>query len=175
MTARTWGELEQEAERDYGEAWLPDRDDDHPRTLVGTVIGYNQGPESAFTGENPWICAVTDRDGKPWSVWLNRAVLVSEFERHRPMPGERVAIRYRGVQDEPSRQGGAPAHLYRVTVDRDQQLPEFLIRPRLEGGQDTPDVPIDTGDVPTVPPSSDADVPDADVIEEGGDDDSIPF
>jgi hypothetical protein len=172
-TERSWEELEQEAERDYGEAWLPDIHDDHPRTLVGTVTGYSQGPESVYTGEQPWICAVEDRAGKPWSVWLNRTVLVSEWERQRPLPGERIAVRYRGVQDEPSVKGGQPAHLYKLTVDRGPQLPEFVTRPRLEAGQDPgPDVPIDSGDLPPV----DAEVPDADVVEEKGEDDGpLPF
>jgi hypothetical protein len=163
---RTWEDLEQGANRDYGEAWLPDRDDAQPRTLVGMIAGYDRGPVSTFTGEQPWICAVRDRDGKDWSVWLNRTVLVSEWERHRPMPGERIAVRYRGVQEEASRVGGAPAHLYRLTVDRDQELPGFLTRPQeLE--------PADLSDIPSDLPPTDADVVDATADELG--DDDLPF
>jgi hypothetical protein len=161
---RDWDELEQAAEREYGEAWLPDLHDEQPRTLVGAVTGYNQGPVSEYTGEQPWICAVEDRDGKAWSVWLNRTVLVNEFERKRPMPGDRVAIRYRGVQDEPSRKGAQPAHLYTLTTGAEQRLPEFITRP--VGELPPPDeVPIDTEGLPPPPPV------DAEVV----DDDPIPF
>jgi hypothetical protein len=160
---RTWEQLEQDAEREYGQAWLPDREPDHPRTLVGTVAGYDQGPVSTFTGEQPWICTVEDRDGKLWSIWLNRAVLVSEWERQRPMPGERIAVRYRGQQEEASRQGGAPAQMYRLTVDRSQQLPEFITRPQLAAPES--DIPTD---IPTEP------IVDATVVEEP-DDDDIPW
>ena len=123
---------------------------------------------SDFTGESPWICTIEDRAGKVWSVWLNRAVLVGEFERHRPMPGERVALRYRGKQEEASRAGAQPAHLYALTVQREQALPEFLTKKELAPGEqqrDTPDVPIDNAELPPAP------VPDAEVVS----DDVIPF
>ena len=166
---RDWDELERSAEQEYGEAWLPDLHDEQPRTLVGTVTGYSQGPVSEYTGEAPWICAIEDREGKNWSVWLNRTVLINEFERKRPMPDHRVAIRYRGVQAEPSRKGAAPAHLYTVTTGT-SRLPEFLTRPELpepplpgEG-----DVPIDVEGLPALPPPVDAEV-----VED--DDDKPPF
>jgi hypothetical protein len=194
-TERTWDDLVELNERqEYGQAWLPDREDDHPGTLVGTVCGYDQGPMSEYTGERPWVCTIQDRHGKLWSVWLNRAVLVSEFEKHRPLPDERVVLRYRGrQQDTPSRAGAAPAHLYTVTVDRDQQLPAFLTRPQLEPGQDRrrdlevtggSDVPDDTaGFAYGQPPAAkaDAEVTDAQIVEDkpdskgADDDDPIPF
>src|SRR5437868_8294870 len=95
-------------------------------TLVGTVRGYNQGPVSEWSNEAPWICTIEDRGEKLWSLWLNRAVLVSEFERARPMPCERIVVRYRGRSEKPSKTGATPAHLYTVTVDRDKALPGFL-------------------------------------------------
>jgi hypothetical protein len=183
---RSWDELVKLNERqEYGQAWLPDREPDHPRTLVGTVRGYDQGPTSEFTGVQPWICTVQDRAGKLWSIWLNRAVLVSEFEKQRPMPDERIVVRYRGQQETASRTGAQPAHLYALTVDREQQLPEFLTRPQLEPGEDRRrDLEL-TGesDVPDDPDAftygqqrpKPVDIPDADVVEDKGDDDELPF
>jgi hypothetical protein len=119
------------------------------------VTGYDTGPISTFTGERPWICAVHDRNGTDWSIWLNRAALVSEWEQLRPLPRERTAVRYRGQQDEPSRQGGAAPHLYRLTVDRDQELPGFVTGP--------PPAQLETGgsDIPSDLPPPDATVVDA--------------
>lgn len=187
-TERTWDDLVDLNQRqEYGEAWLPDRESDHPRTLVGTVANYDQGPVSEFTGECPWICTVQDRDGKLWSIWLNRAVLVSEFGKQRPMPGERVVVRYRGQQAKASRQGAAPAHLYTVTVDRDQQLPAFLTAPALEQGAERvrdleriggSDVPSDGFEYGEQRPVGSVELPDTDVVEDkpkDEDDDPIPF
>ena len=131
-----WDQLQAEAERDYGEAWLPHKNADHPRTLVGRVIGYDQGPVSVYTGEKPWIATIEDRHGKAWCVWLNAAVLVSEFERKRPMPDEQVAIAYKGVAEKASQPGMAPPHLYRVIVKRDQGLPPSFAAGALEPGEE---------------------------------------
>ena len=129
--------------------------------------------------------------GKLWSIWLNRAVLVGEFGKHRPMPGEKIVIRYRGQQEKASRVGAAPAHLYTLTVDRDQALPGFLTAPALEAGERVRDLK-QTGESQDLPADPAAftygeqrppavDVPDADVVEDkpksekGEDDDPIPF
>ena len=99
---------------------------------------------------------------------MNRTVLFNEFERKRPMPGDRVAIRYRGVQAEPSRKGAAPAHLYTVTTGAEQELPGFLTRP---AGQlpppDDEDLPVDTEGLPEPPPL------DAEVVAEA--EEPLPF
>ena len=68
-------------------------------------------------------------------VWLNRAVPVSEFEKQRPMPDERIVIRYRGQQETAARAGAAPAHLYALTVDRERQLPGVPHPPGTRGGE----------------------------------------
>ena len=169
MSATDWDTLvERNKNEEYGAGWFPDNPaNDCPKTLVGTVRTYNQGPLSEFTGECPWICTVEDRDEKLWSVWLNKTVLISEFERHRPMPGERIVIRYRGRAEKASRTGAQPAHLYTVTVDREQALPAFLTDSSERPALNEPDVPIDNAELPAPPP-----VADAEVIE---DDDRIPF
>lgn len=171
MTDRTWEELIEDNENaDFGEAWIPDQRD-QPTTLVGTVRSYNLGPESQWSGERPWICNVEDRHGQTWSVWLNRDVLVREFSDQRPMPGERIVLRYRG-RAEKSKTGASPAHLYTLTVDREHQLPGFLAP---AGQQPTSDIPVDQEfDRLIEKGNADPDVPDAEVVEEGGDDD-LPF
>jgi hypothetical protein len=173
---------EQEPEQEYPESWLPWKDAAQPRSLVGDVASYELGPDLGY-GRN-WICTVTDREGKPWSVWLSQKVLLGEFEEQRPMPGERIVLRYIGLQEEPK--GGGPAyHRFRLTVEREQQLPEFLTRPQLEPGEEPSDSPSSLGVLPpgqvnVAEPNTEA-VTDAEVVEErdalegGEDDDPLPF
>jgi len=169
MTERTWDQLIEDNENaDYGEAWIPDQRE-QPATLVGTVRSYNIGPESQWSGERPWICNIEDRHGQTWSVWLNRDVLVREFEAQRPLPGERIVIRYRGRSEKASRAGASPAHLYTVTIDREQQLPGFLVRPAIPAESD---IPVDREFDQLIEAAEN--VPDADVVEEGTDD-ALPF
>lgn len=186
MSERSWDELvDLNKHQDWGTAWLPDRDADTPKTLVGVIAGYDQGPVSEYTGRPQTICTVEDRDGFLWAIWINRTVLIREFERQQPLPGERIVLRYRGTQDEPSRQGAAPAHLYTLTVDRDQALPSFLSRPALGQGERRKDLEVDPSksEVPSdgseftygQQRATTVDVPDADVVEEKPDDDDIPF
>jgi hypothetical protein len=152
------------SEEEFPESWLPMKHGDQPRTLVGEVTDYDLGPD--FGWGRKWVATVTDDDGKPWSVWLSADVLVREFEDQRPMPGERITIRYMGKQDKPK--GGGPGyHRFRVTMHRGEpQLPEFLTRPRLGAGQEESDIPADTSDLPPA-----TTIPDADVVF----DDDIPF
>jgi hypothetical protein len=149
----------QPPEDEYPESWLPWENRDQPRTLVGEILGYNLGPDMGW-GQR-WIATVQDCDQTAWSVWLSQKVLISEFEEQRPMPGEKVTIRYRGFQDQPK--GGGPAyHGFRVTVDRGQQLPEFLTKPK------DPLELAERSDIPTgLPP----DPPDAQVVDSTAEDD----
>jgi hypothetical protein len=138
---RGWDDLIEASEREIGEAWKPTQDRDCPATLVGTVAGYQQvALNTGYGPDAPWVCSVEDRDGKLWAVWLFQTVLVSEFERWRAMPGERVVIRYRGRSDK-ERPGLSPYHRFTLTVDRgDRGLPGFLTEPdELEpGGSEVP-------------------------------------
>jgi hypothetical protein len=145
-------------DEDYPESWLPWKVADQPRTLVGTVADYSKGPDFGY---GPcWICTVTDRCGKPWSVWLSQEVLRRQFEEERPMPGEQLSLRYMGMQDKPKR-GGPGYHRFRLTVQRGPRLPEFLLEPGRDAETDSPaDATVDV-------------VPDADVVE--GDSDADLF
>ena len=105
-----------------------------PRTLVGTVVRYQQVPFASEYGmDDPWVCTVEDRDGKLWAVRMWQAVLVSEFERWWPLPKERIALRYKGLSEKAAA-GRNPYHRYTLTVDRDTPaLPGFLtVAPELE-------------------------------------------
>lgn len=190
MGERSWDELvDLNKRQEYGKAWLPDRDEDAPKTLVGTVCGYDQGPTSEYTGQPQWICTIEDRSGVLWAIWLNRTVLFNEFERQQPKPDERIVVRYRGTQETASK-GNSPAHLYSVTVDRPEQaLPGFLTKPALGPGErrrdltvdpNASDVPGDGSEFAYGQQRETATVTDAEVVEDDkgkgkSDDDEIPF
>jgi hypothetical protein len=176
---RSWDELVELNERqEYGQAWLPDREPDHPRTLVGTVRAYDQGPTSEYTGQQPWICTVEACDGKLWSIWRTgrcwfRSSRSSARCRTSGSSSATAGSRRRRAARAPRRRT-----LYSITVDREQQLPAFLARPQLEP-------PADPGPEPA-PVMADGfaygeqrpepiDVPDADVLDEKGDDDDVPY
>ena len=83
------------------------------------------------------------------------------------MPGEQIAIAYKGISERASKPGMAPPHLYRVVVKRDTRLPFTRAAGALPP---VPDVPIDTEGLPDPLPL------DAEVVEDAEDDfDSPPF
>jgi hypothetical protein len=171
---RGWDQLLEESEREIGEAWKPTQDPDCPSTLLGTVVGYQQVDlNTGYGTDAPWVCTIRDRDDKDWAVWLFQAVLVSEFERWRPLPGERVVIRYRGKSDR-ERPGLSPYHRFTLTVDRGQPgLPGFLAESaQLEPGE--AEVPADTEGLER-PVDADVVEEEAEEEKEGGDDDDVPF
>ena len=85
--------------------------------LVGTILRYDRG-ESAYGLR--WIAVLKEEEtGDPVSVWLNHKVLLEEFRRKRPKPGERIGIR----RLEDAEKGYAR---YAVRVDRDEpEVPNF--------------------------------------------------
>lgn len=123
--------LTERANRDYPEAWRPDKDS--PETLVGVVAGYEKA--TSEYGEKD-IMAVRDVDGKEWSVWLIHAALVAAVARERPQIGELVLIRYQG--EKTSATSGRRYHAYRLEVEREQRAPDFDAMAADAGG-----VPLD--------------------------------
>ena len=120
-----WDDLIEESERDIGQAWKPAVDSDCPKTLAGTVVGYQQIDIGSEYTPEPWVCTIEDRVGKLWAVWLFQTVLESQFKRWRPIPGERIAICYKGLSGE--RPGGLkPYHHFGMFVDRERPQPPWL-------------------------------------------------
>jgi hypothetical protein len=114
---RSWDELIEENERDHGRPWLPHAgDEDSPTTLVGTIIGFTWVTTQKMP-EGCLVCAVTDRDGGLWSVWINTKVLKDEFARQLPKSRERIVLRYRGIAKQASQPGYSPAYLFTLTVE----------------------------------------------------------
>lgn len=168
-------------DEEYPESWLPWKNPDQPRTLVDAeILNYGLAPDFGYG--RSWTCAVADREDRRWTVWIGvppagpsdrPSVLYRQFDDEKPMPGERITIRYVGFVDKPK--GGGPGYRnVRLTVHRGPELPAFLLAPPPDE-----EVPLDTAGLP---PAPSVDVPDAIVVDEpdvreGGDndDDDIPF
>jgi hypothetical protein len=175
--------VEANAQDEFGEAWVPKKDETQPRTLVGWVRGYNLAkPDmNKWPKGPPWVCNVQDRDGKAWSVFLLGKVLFEEFARTEPGIGDEIVVRYCGTAAKASQPGWSPAEIFRVTTRKSLEAPKLFARPELAAAattDDAADVPIDAAGLPPAP-AADVDVPDADVVEDrsgdaGGDDDDLP-
>jgi hypothetical protein len=94
----------------YPPAWRPTTGD----ILVGIVEGYDVG----FTpyGSVRTCMIVEEGTHRKYSIWLSSTVLLSLFERFKPLPGERLGLRYLGVDAQKR------YHKFRLLVDRPQAL-----------------------------------------------------
>jgi len=90
----------------WPEAWRPKPGE----ILSGRVFGYSQA--QGMYGP-VWVCTVKrDPDGERVAIWLSSTVLLAEFRKLRPRPGERIAVKFAGQH---SSRG---YNLFKVVVDR---------------------------------------------------------
>jgi hypothetical protein len=104
-------------------AWEPNVGD----IIVGSVMSYDT--RKGYQGREVFVVTLEVENPAPdgpkvVDVWLTRTVLLGEFKKLRPAPGERVGIAYCGPQ---AREEGEDYELYKVTVDRegDGAVPDF--------------------------------------------------
>src|SRR5581483_9921333 len=90
-------------------SWSPEREP----VLVGTVIRYTIAPGKH--GECK-TCIVQREDGSRVAVWQNSTVLVSLFSQEDPKPGQRIGLRFLGVNPKGYK-------MFRMLVDRDETAP----------------------------------------------------
>jgi hypothetical protein len=88
------------------ESWKPDPGD----ILEGILARY----EEVDAGHGPKKIAIIEDQGtsKIWAVWLSPKVLCSEFEKHRPRPGEHIAIKRYSDHEKGYK-------VYKLVVDRE--------------------------------------------------------
>jgi hypothetical protein len=114
---------------DFPPAWKPVPGE----ILVGTVEGYD-----TWEGKYGPVKVVILRDeagGALVSVYLSSMVLLQEFRKLRPRPGETVGIRYLGKDEDRG------YHKYKVMVDRDTNVEAFFAADGAAPGPDD-DVPL---------------------------------
>jgi hypothetical protein len=88
----------------------------------GTLVEYSAAPTRFSNGKDVPIAVIEDKDGNRGSLWLNTTVLLSQFAKIRPKPGERMVITYRGLKDD----ADPPYHDWRVTCpDRPPYVPDW--------------------------------------------------
>ena len=103
---------------------LDDLDRDFPKTVildeenpkfVGVFKRVEFGP-SQFRDELVPIVVMKDQEGNEHGLWLNNAVLISQFKRNRPKVGELVGIAYMGKRE--SKNSPQPYKDYKVRIQR---------------------------------------------------------
>jgi hypothetical protein len=110
--------LYERAQADDGERppyWSPEPGE----ILTGRLLYYSEGVTSI--GERRIAVVERHPDGEVVSVWLMKSVLISEFDRLNPQPGDGVVVKYFGER-QPKNPNGRPYHLYRLWVSRAQPV-----------------------------------------------------
>lgn len=96
-------------ERSDASAWMPAVGD----KLVGQVVGMAE--HDAGHGPYPIVIVAADADGEDWAFHAFHSVAKAEIESQRPVPGDRIGIKYEG----PKRgKNGNNYESYRVLVRR---------------------------------------------------------
>ncbi|MBM4043659.1 MAG: hypothetical protein FJ279_00945 [Planctomycetes bacterium] len=114
----------------WPEAWRPKPGD----VLTGIVESYSEGPTPYG---NVHTVIVKDEDaGERVSVWLSSTVLLSEFRRLRPKPGERIGLKYEGKDADKG------YHRYKLLVDRGA-VPSLEALGGEDGRGEASDWPVD--------------------------------
>jgi hypothetical protein len=100
------------------EGWKPTPGDEIDGTLLGVKMGHSDYKANA--GKNPVypILFIRKDDGVTTSVHCFHAVLENEVRSARPLPGERIYIKYLGSTGE-VKNGKNPPERYAVHVTRD--------------------------------------------------------
>lgn len=108
-------ELEEE-DGDYPDAWRPEIGE----ILVGELVRYSRG----HTTYGEAVIAIVSHEGtgELAAVWLLHHVLLDEFRKLRPSPGERIGIKR--LPDAERAQN--PYQRFIVRVDRPDEVPDAL-------------------------------------------------
>jgi hypothetical protein len=133
----------------YPESWTPDVGD----IITGELVEYSKG-HTDYGGfhiaviEGTWYKDGEEYPGR-FSVWLSHTVLIQEFKKHRPEPGEKLGVKR--LPDDQEKE----YKRYKVKVDRDApEVPTFEEGPaprdqqkaagdkRRTGGEETGDIPF---------------------------------
>jgi hypothetical protein len=98
-------------------SWLPHKDDEQPRRVVGVVVKTFTAPSDYGDGDKPGVVLydIDAGEGVCWRITGYHSVLDKELREQRPRVGDTVGVRYDG-----KRQGGGRGDYesYRVVVQR---------------------------------------------------------
>lgn len=101
----------------YPESWVAEKPGDQ---ITGYVVRVERGHTTY--GIKPILILRTD-DGELRSVWVLNDVLANALRRLRPVPGERVAIRFDGKRTAKNPRPGTSGEYndFKVAVDRPEE------------------------------------------------------
>jgi len=106
---------------DYAPGWKPEPGD----TVMGTVKALDNGYSQ--WGEYK-IVTLIQENGEEVAVHAFHTVLENALKRIRPVPGDKIAIRYVGEQTPKGDPNGKPFHVYQVR-SMDAKGEEFWGKP----------------------------------------------
>ena len=97
----------------FPESWRPKPGD----KIVGRLVRYTQG-ESPYGPRHIAVVEAMNAGGEPYlvGIWLSHAVLVDQFKRLKPKPGERIGVKR--LADVPGRGDKRGYAMFKVVVDR---------------------------------------------------------
>ena len=72
----------------------PWRHDQPGDTLVGTIVGVYW---KSRQGQDVAICQIRRENGELVDLWISGTVLIHEFARPNPQPGDKIAVTFLGV------------------------------------------------------------------------------
>lgn len=106
--------LRTQMEQERPATWRPKEDG---AEIVGRFVRLERG---VTTHGDAWIVVLESIriPGRFAAVWLFHKMLLGEFDRTRPRPGDLVLIRYEGIK-APEGDGGHEYHTWRVATDRE--------------------------------------------------------
>jgi hypothetical protein len=97
----------------WPEAWRPKPGE----VLIGVIESYDIGHTPY--GPVRTVIATEEKTGEKVSLWLSSTVLLEQFKRHQPKPGERFGLKYLGKDAEKG------YHRYRLIIDRPAVVEDF--------------------------------------------------
>lgn len=115
LAERAQGLVEQLDNGGEAVTWRHD-DPEHPNLIVGELYSVSAGivRTGPAAGQRRQIAHIRAVDGQLWNVWLLHKVLIDEFVMQQPKPGEMIAVRYDGRNNEAAQ----PYEKFTLRIDR---------------------------------------------------------
>jgi hypothetical protein len=136
-------------ERQYPAAWLPHKNQEQPRQIVGKVLRINPrvGPSPVYGTYSAAIEVLTTEHDE-WTVWANEGgALYSQLVRQRIQPGDVIGVRYRGKKQ--STTSAFEYQDYRLIRLDDEEQSSWVDYDQLAREREQPQLPPAAGETET--------------------------
>lgn len=97
-----------------GESWLPHRNDEQPRQIIGEILA--RGTWEGGYGPCATLKVLDAQTGVVWRVYMSGSVLEGEVDDQDPRPGDLIALTYGGLVQNKAK--ASEYHSWTVAVDK---------------------------------------------------------